>query len=337
MFHLAPAIPPRRDLDWCWYLRRIGRTGEALERVLHDIGVMQPGGWADWQPSQMTDTGAPVEMMFSTGQLALSLRTEVDNPGTDPGTRMDKVCNLIKSLGGTPPPLALRDVISAAQGSGDLCFGAWLGLHRCERDLRTSLFAEIPQTAADIAPLLASQKATAVLHDLGDATRITMVEYTAATGDTAIHGQSATALDVVVPQLAQVAGVSADALLREIGMMRCNDRELVDAPQTWGFSLTERATGLPALTLYLSAKAMFDTDAEITQRVKTYPGNHIMAYTALTDQLPPAPHGKTHHGQIGLLAGADHRPLLSIGVAAPTISPLDLDETVLHSGPSQSR
>ncbi len=127
MFNLAPAILPRSDLDWCRFLRSEGRVGEALERALHDIEVMVPGGWADWQPSTMTDTGAPVEMTFAANQSALSLRTEVDNPASDPSGRVAKACNLITGLGGTPPPAALRDVISAAQGAADLQFGAWLG------------------------------------------------------------------------------------------------------------------------------------------------------------------------------------------------------------------
>ena len=68
MFELAPTYPSRSDLDWCWYLRKQGAMGEAVERILHDVGVMNPSGWADWQPSTLTNTGAPVAMNFTRDQ-----------------------------------------------------------------------------------------------------------------------------------------------------------------------------------------------------------------------------------------------------------------------------
>jgi hypothetical protein len=320
MFELSPAIPPRSDLDWCWYLRRQGRIGEALERVLHDIGVMHPGGWADWHPSTMTDTGAPVEMLFSAKECSLSLRTEVEDPAKDPAGRVSKVCALIADLGGTPPPAALRDVISAAQSTANLRFGAWLGLRQCEEHLGTMLYAEVPAAAADLAGLLSSEQIAPILHGLENRAQVTKIGYDTHTGEVTVYCETDQAPDAIIPTLAKPAGVSPHPLINDIAHMIAAGSAHGHTPKTFGFSYTTRKDGsAPTLTLQMSAKALFGTDKVIEKMVKDYPGEHIAAYAALIEQHLPAPVGKTHHGNIRLRAVGDQCPLLSIGVAAPWI------------------
>lgn len=103
MFRFAHAISSRKDLDWCWFLRGQGRVGELLERALHDIGVMEPNGWADWAPSTMTQTGAPVELTFDQDETGLRILTEVADPASDPVNRLSQVYRTMAQLGGTPP------------------------------------------------------------------------------------------------------------------------------------------------------------------------------------------------------------------------------------------
>ncbi len=198
MFELAPAIPPRGDVDWCWYLRRQGTAGEALERALHDIGVLQPGGWADWQPSTMTDTGAPVEMIFTPDPTELSLRTEVDDPGKDPSGRVAKACNVISRLGGAPPPTALLDVISAAQGGANLRYGAWLGLHRCPNTLGLTLYAEVPPEATDLVGLFSSVQIAPTLAKLGDDVQLVMIGYATHCAETTLYFETTQSPEKIV-------------------------------------------------------------------------------------------------------------------------------------------
>ncbi len=143
MFALAPVIPSRSDLDWCWFLRRQGDAGEAFERILHNIGVMDPAGWADWKPSTLTDTGAPVSLTFTKDDNALELTTEVGDPAGDPTNRVNHVCKIMAELGANVPTAALRDVISTAQSDTKLRYGARLGLrhdgfqpsrHKCDHE-----------------------------------------------------------------------------------------------------------------------------------------------------------------------------------------------------------
>lgn len=324
MFNFAPAIPSRSDLDWCWYLRREGPSGEALERVLHDIGVMQPGGWADWQSSTMTQTGAPVEMIFKDDDSALSLRTEIDDPALDPTARFAKVCTLIGALGGTPPPVALRDIIGAAQTGSDLRFGAWLGLRRCADKLGASVLAEFPAEASDLVGLVASGPVMAALRRLGDGIRISMIGYDGQNGDITLHCETTKAPAFVVPVLAKTAHVLALPLLRRIDEMVREGGVHTHKPEKWGFSLTLHKKNIPpTLTLLFSGKALFQTDALISSHLNGVGGKHLETYTALTDHLLPAPRGKTHHGQIGLRARSTQAPLLSVSVAAPWICPFE--------------
>lgn len=317
----SPIIPPRSDLDWCWYLRRQGRTGEALERALHDIGVMQPGGWADWQDSSMTDIGAPVEMLFSADQSTMSLRTEVDDPGNDPQGRLETACHQIAKLGGKAPPEAWRYMVSAAQCAADLRFGAWLGLHQSDSDLGMTLFAEIPEAAADLSALFTQALPKDALAFEQDDLWLNRIGYATLTGQTTLYFETRLSAARIVPQLAQIAKVSSEPMLRDINAMIDAGIPNAHVPETFGFSFALHADGTPpTLTLHISAKALFVTDQEIEERVRAYPGDHVKAYAGLADQLLPAPEGQTHHGLIGLQARGEIKPLLSIGVAAPWIS-----------------
>lgn len=296
-----------------------------LERALHDIGVMHPGGWADWQPSTMTDTGAPVEMQFTANQAGLSLRTEVDDPSKDPSGRVAKACALITELGGTPPPAALRDVISAAQGTSDLQFGAWLGLHQSSQNLGITLYAEIPSAASDLTSLLSNAHIKPTLLALGDTVKLKMVRYCTESGEITLFFETDAAPETVIPKLIEPAKVSAAPLLLNINEMLDAGTDGARPLKKLGFSYTlHNDNRAPTLALQVSAKALFASDAVIEQRVRHYPGDHVTAYAALADQLLPAPQGKTNHGLIDLHPRGDRYPLLSIGVAAPWICPFDI-------------
>lgn len=327
MFEFAPAIPSRSDLDWCWYLRREGQIGEALERVLHDIGVIHPGGWANWYPSTMTDTGAPVEMHFTADQTALCVRTEVEDPSKNPSSRLAKACDLITRLGGAPPHAALLDVICTAQGAADLRFGAWLGLHQCADKLGTTLYAELPGAAADLIELLPTPQIISTLAPFNETVSMTMLGYTSATDEVTLYFETMLAPKDIIPTLANVAKVSAEPLLREISGMLDVGVSGDGRIGKFSFSFTLHKDGPPTLTLLVSTKVLFGSDKYIAQLVRAFPGDHVAAYAGLEDQLSPAPNGKIHHGNIGMQARGERCPLFSINVAAPWICHLDTFST----------
>jgi len=325
MLSFSPAIPPRGDLDWCWYLRREGASGEALERALHDVGVLHPGGWADWQPSVMTNTGAPVEMLFTGHQSALALRTEIDDPGKDPADRVARACALIARFGGEAPSHALREVISTGQGAGSLRFGAWLGLQQSDQKLTSTLFAEMPEGTGDLIPLLASDVLRPTLDRLADKIQLTMIAHETATGDLSLYFKTACAHSQIVPVLVTPARVSSDLLLNDIGVMVTAGAAFGTPRVQLSFCYTvHRDRPTPTLTLFVASQALFKNDAAIEMMVRGYPGNHMAAYAGLVEQLPTAAPGQTHHGNIGLRATGTECPVLSLGVAAPWDLPAEL-------------
>lgn len=320
----APIISSRSDVDWCWYLRNNGPQGEALERALHDIGVLQPDGWASWQNSVMTDTGAPTEVFFSADQTTMSLCTEVDDPAKNPSDRLATACAKITLLGGKLPPLAIRDVIAAAQSVGSLQYGAWLGLHQKKDALGLTLLAEIPEDASDLTGLLIPPVLAPLLGSVGDAVCLTKVGCRTDTNETTLYFETQLAPDEIVLQLCDIAQTSAEPLLRNIIDMLDTGSLNAQLPKTFGFSFRMHpSSDVPTLTLYVDAKAFFETDEVIENRVRAFPGDHVASYSALAERLLPAPNGLTHHGKIGLQARGDSWPLLSIGVAAPWICPFE--------------
>lgn len=322
MSMFSTVISSRSDLDWCWYLRKHGAVGEKLERVLHDVGVLQPGGWAPWSTSTLTDTGAPIEMIFSPNNNVMSLRTEVDNPSADPEGRVARVCDNIANLGQRPPPAGLREVISAAQSDSKLRFGAWLGLSICETHQNAMLYAEFPAQAADLARLVSSTDVTNCLRDLGTGARVHMLAFDCASGETTLYFEAAQDPAAILPMLAAAAGVPVAPLQTSVDNMLALGRSNACPPPNFGFSFTMPSNGAaPRLTLQFLAKNIFASDAVMTRMVRDYPGDHQATYAALADMLLPAPEGRMHHGTISLAARSEGCPQLSIGVAAPWVCP----------------
>jgi len=326
MFNFAPAIPSRRDFEWCSYLRRFGTTGDAMERLLHDLGVMDHSGWADWQPSALTRTGAPTNVVFASGRRGLQITTEIDDPSKPAQDRLDKACRIMADLGHPLPQPALRDVLAAAQGAGPLIYGARLAITQHAQKRQMRLLVELPAAAADLGALLTPAISTALSgigrHDV----RLTQLACDGSTGIRTLHGTIKRATLAHLPLLAEIAQVSPDLLARAI-------EGLADAapgaPLPLGdlhFALATRHMGAqpPVLTLFLGAAELLGCDARIARRIKACGGARLHGYTALLDALAPL-HlpGVTHHGRIGLTARQGAMPLLSVDVAAPWTDPAE--------------
>ncbi|WP_341367409.1 hypothetical protein [Yoonia sp. BS5-3] len=324
MFAFAPAYPSRTDLDWCWYLRKQGAMGEAVERILHDIGVMNPGGWADWKASTLTNTGAPVAMNFTYDKSALELTTEVADPGDDPTNRVSHVCALLERLGGTAPSAALRDVISTAQSEANLRYGARLGLRKSKTDLQTTLYAELPAAAADLSGLMSSVNFKPVLDDLGDAARTTMLGFNGTTGQVTLYWLVEDADRSVLPKLTAPTDVDPQSLSATIDKIAEGTPADALPCRKMGFSYA--ATGpdaAPELSLYFSAQGLFGNDAAIEKRVKSCSADRLIGYSQLMEILNPAPRGQTHHGLITMTGQKNTSPALSISVAAAYHCPFE--------------
>ncbi|MFQ1701489.1 hypothetical protein ACJ5NV_12940 [Loktanella agnita] len=318
MFNFAPAIPARSDLDWCWYLRRQGRAGEVLERVLHDLGVMDPSGWSDWSPSALTDTGSPIEMWFSAGQSGLQLMTAIGDPARGHAHQVDQVCRVMAERGGKTPDAALRDVIAAAQGSTSLSYGAWLGLRVIGARVETKLYAELPEGADDLSALMSPTDVAPVMETLGDTAHATMIGYDGHTGQTTIYGETDQTIATALPMLAALAHVPVDMLALAVERL-VGDPSVSDLPPPrLGFSFAMQEAGKPPeLTLLFAANTLFKNDEQAGQRIKACGGEALDGYGALIDNLPHAPCCQLHHGRIGLTARQEGAPVLSVGVAAP--------------------
>lgn len=325
MFALAPAYPSRTDLDWCWFLRKQGAKGDAVERILHDIGVMNPGGWADWQPSTLTNTGAPVTVNFNQDDCALELTMDIADPGSDPTHRISDVCKIMKRLGGTPPSAALRDVISAAQSDAQLRYGARLGIRQSDTKLQTVLYAELPAAAGDLSSLMSSAKVGPVLEDLGDQAHTTMLGYDGTTGQVTQYWVIDGADQTVLPKLCVPANVEAGRLSAAIDKLTDSTRHKALPNSKLGFSYATTPNGTPPeLALYLSAQRLFGTDAAAERYVRSNGVERMAGYSNLMESLGPASIGQTHHGMVEITARDGADPTLTISVAAASHCPFEM-------------
>ena len=300
MFNFAPVIPARSDLDWCWYLRRHGRAGDMFERALHDIGVMDPAGWAPWRRSLLTPTGAPVEVLFVAGQPDFALTTEVVDPAQDAADRLETVCRVIETLDGGLIDQSLLDVVGAAQGSGKLQYGARLGLTVNSSRFTCALFAELPENGADVARLLYRKTALAELVD----GRPIMLKIDADEGMTTL---SFPAQDIDLDGLNQAAGIHADAF-------SCPERW--SQPSLISVAI-DRDGALVSVVRTFRASDLFETDLKAGRYLRDAEGFDGTAYRAMVDHLPPTAGGVMAHNTISLTAARGAKARMQVSVAAP--------------------
>ena len=318
MFNFAPAFPARSDVDWCWYLRRQGKPGEMLERKLHDIGVLDPGGWAVWGPSPLTSTGSPVEITFRAGQSRLQLVTEIANPSGAKDDRVNEVCRQIAGLGGIQPSAALREVIGVAQSNAQLGYGARLGLRYGKAKIHGQLFAELPADARDLSALITGTSFATILDSVGDLAQPAMFSHDGESGAQTMHFVLKNPTQECLGHLAKPAKVAPEILTIALtGLFGLGTgKELPALPLH--FSYRSRGNGKPPMiSLGYSARTLFKSDAAVTRRVKSVGGFETAGYCALVDNLPPAAVSTTHHGLLGVTATTGAAPVPWVNVAAP--------------------
>lgn len=317
MTSFSPGIPARSDFDLCWHLRKEGPAGDVVERVLHDVGVMNPDGWADWGPSAWTATGAPVEMLFYEGQSDLALTTEIGDPLADPSHRVAEVCEIMKQLGSDVPPAALRQILSFAQGAGHLRSGARLGLTYGADGLYCRLHAELPATASDLAGLLWPTDVAMVKEILDLKAKPTEYVFDGQSRQHTLHFDIRRPCARLFTILARLAGVTARALTESIDRMRGAAAARLSPIQNFGFSLRTQSGGRPPIvTLYVQASDLFGNDEEIFLALRPQARHRLPGYESFADCQQAALDGGTHHGKIGLTFDANGPAKLSIAVAA---------------------
>ncbi|MDO6591283.1 hypothetical protein DS901_00545 [Loktanella sp. D2R18] len=288
MFTLAPANPARSDLEWCWFLRGFGKAGDAIERALYKIGVMDHTGWARWQHSALTETGAPVAVQFSTHDQALSVITEVENPAQDPKMRLSTACKMITALGGEAPETPFREVISAAQGSSPLTFGARLGLRHDNNALHLTLYVELPEGASDMSGLLSHSLIGA---DHAANQNVTMLAYDVQTKHVTLFSIPDT------ETLTQLPAV-------------CARKQPV---------ATRRKLGTEDTAYKVTQNDISSADTEILAQLTSLKQRVHQRHACLIDHLQTTVPNATFRGDIWISEQADGETALSIDIAAPWI------------------
>ena len=183
---LSPVFSGRSDIEFCSFLRGYGPAGEAMERTLHDFGVLTPGGWADWQASGLTPGGAPLMLQLGDTRAALSARFDFEDPAAGPRARLARAQGRLRRLATPALPAPLREVLAAAQGRGaHLRWGARLDVVQTGRRRRLGLCAEWPERAADLEPALVPERVRAAAES-ARVGRLDRVSHDAATGVTTL-------------------------------------------------------------------------------------------------------------------------------------------------------
>ena len=311
-------ISSRTDLDWCWFLRRQGASGEAVERVMHDVGVLQPGGWANWQGSTLTSTGALATASFRSGDRGLRVTTEIADPGGNRHWHLERARQIVERLAPGAIPDAYFAGARQVQSGTNLRFGARLQLTASGRKVMPALIAEWPANAQTAS--LPDATLSKALARLPFAARIVRVSYDAAEAAPTVTLRATGRLADALPKLCAIADVPSGPLQQMIGELTAPGMQ---PGRDFGFGLTAGRTGLnPTLTLHLPATDLSRNETALTQKLRGRLGGQQGGYATLMDMHLTSSQPPIHHGAVSLTARSAGAPDISVAVAAPWACPL---------------
>lgn len=318
---------PRSDFMWSLFLRGFGPDGETMERLLHDLAIMDHSGWPASPASTLTRTGAPAQITFQTDTDRLCVTADLPGTGIAVADRVNQACKDITRFCGQFPDPVLRQMLAAAQADSALDFGARLELSVAARQLDMQVLAELPARSIDIAQHV-MPAASAAFHDIGDKLSLKTLGFGSKTGCVSLYGSISGAAYHHLLSLAQIVGVAPDPLAAAIeGLARFAHVGVFPVPTLDWRLTTGPLDQPPELTVFLDAADLLGDHETAFRRIMACGGDRMPGYAAFMDDWRIHRPGQAPHNQIGLIAQKRTMPKLLVTVAAPW-SP-----TICHDAP----
>lgn len=295
------------------YLESLGAEGQRAKALMQNLGLFWLGG----RPSRLTPTGAPVEFGFTQAGKGLRYTVEVAPPGRNPEKRLAQIERFLINREVPLPDKNLRSKLAAAQRSGPLTYGAWLGVRHDGPADSFKIYVEVPTGGGGRLDTWVTDLLGQPHRAPGPPPRIEMIGLDANGTRVEVYYASTDVLRTAVPILMDRAGLGADAMLSIIDSTTPfpSGARLPARDVGFSYAVTPGQPGV-VFTLYFVAQKLFGDDAGCA----TWIAGRLPRYADFITHLPMGPLGTTHHGMIGLsMAPGLNQPVLSTGVAAPWV------------------
>ncbi|MFF1819601.1 hypothetical protein ACFVWG_20035 [Kribbella sp. NPDC058245] len=268
----------------------------AEDAVLEALRPLASSTWPEiaWRYGVLTATGYPVELAWTSRDLALRWTSEVAGPEVPEVDRLGIAEELALKLAGVRLDLARW---SELQSGRPLRWGAWLGLRQLDNVQRAKVYLELPSGKVAAGPW--SEACTQFAARLGDLTwRMA-----------GVNDDGSVELYARTPELTWPDLTAAANLIGAEGNLSALVRELIEhnraaPPRPSGLSLVLDPSGAPvAVTWFAIAKLIWSNDAAVQEAVlrTTELVNPAAGSVDLYRTLASGPDdGRWRHGMVGI-------------------------------------
>lgn len=301
------------------------QVATTLNTLLKDIHTSpQQDAW-EW--GRLNKNGFPVEFTFNSLDESLRYATEVAPPEVNGADRLSYAERLLTDLG-VPLPADTITRLRQVQTSGDLEWGAWIGVrHRPEGD-RYKLYIQVPNSGSEAAeemirsyfgaePLLPNK--TAQLVAIGEELGTSRTEfYFKITHPGLEYWEIGYLLRRFSLSERQVDLLT---LIEEIGGYSLNEHRPKLPATTYGFSVSVAAPNEPVVfSLFTFAGPFLGGDGQIRQKLLSLAerrGWDFSNYAALTEPLADWHEQNLHHNVIAFIVAPQGSLGLHISLSPP--------------------
>ena len=300
----------------------VQRAREALDALLTGV---YGSAWPDvaWEFSRLTGDGFPVEFVFSTQDDDIRYTCEVAGPETAESERLGRAEHLLVEMGSVAPDPSQMDFLRAAQATGPLTWGTWVGGRHGPRDDSYKLYVECPAASGSVADRWIERLAGS--RDLLQrrATALRIAAYEPARSRMEFYFKTE-----------DLEPGEVGALLRRFGL-GARQGELLDLiAQAWGrpirdrlpvgnsgFSIAAPLAGVcHAFSLHFYARSVFGGDARIRRRLLELARKmrwNLGAYAECSAPLAQRDDARTLHGIVSFTVADGREPVLQVGLRPP--------------------
>ncbi len=306
------------------------RLAKTLDVVLHDI-VSHPRQDRAWNYSQLNGNGAPLEFTFSTLGDEVRYAVEIGGPDLPVGERLEAAARLLARLEVDPSYRAVIDRFRQLQESGDLTWGAWLGIRHLQGGDEYKIYAQTPAVTSTLAAEIIEQYMGAI-PAIGNDRQLNLVAIGQTPGSPRLEFYfRATGVGLRPEELAAVLrpfGLQDGqeelwSLLQSVRVRIGDEGEAL--PQIpYGFSCSILpGRQAPVCSVFAFADQLIGSDAlvclKVVQTVHCH-GWSLGAYVPLVEPLAQRFFSKTmHHNVVGFLLAPGLRTGIHISLSPPLL------------------
>ena len=278
-----------------------------------------------WKLSVLTDDGYPFEFTFTTANDGIRYTVEIAPPRNTPAARLDQVEAMLQQLG---VPLGNEDTLpflKQVQASGDIEYGAWMGVRHKRGRTAYKIYAEVPPQGRHLAETFLNQHLTRPVFVKDRPISLRMIGFYPATGEMEFYFHVFDLRPWEIIALMDPVGLGAhhqavfDLFQKAYG--KAMFRRLPAPVFGFSYALHPDVPDYPGtFSLYTFVEAMFGNGAKSRHKLlRFFEDYHLpmYGYAEMSEPTMQQTGEWNHHGLFGVAVAEGMPPVVHVGLRPP--------------------